>query len=140
MFYLRHNFYQVLVKAVCWWIEMFGQHRIYQSFANIFIFHQHSNKFSIECCKNKAGRSRCGHLTWYEWTLNISHGLEHEADSDPHTNFFCTIVNLIWIIQIVDSKTSGTGLGKDSDTRVRPILVFNITLTQSISLSQKISE
>ena len=70
----------------------------------------------------------------------MSHGLEHEADSDPHTNFFCTIVNLIWIIQIVDSKTSGTGLGKDSDTRVRPILVFNITLTQSISLSQKISE
>ena len=70
----------------------------------------------------------------------MSHGLEHGADSDPHTNFFCTIVNPIWIIQIVDSKTSGTGLGKDSDTRVRPILVFNITLTQSISLSQKISE
>ena len=70
----------------------------------------------------------------------MSHGLEHEADSDPHTNFSCTIVSPIWIIQIVDSKTSGTGLGKDSDTRVRPILVFNITLTQSISLSRQISQ
>ena len=65
----------------------------------------------------------------------MSHGLEHEADSDPHTNFSCTIVSPIWIIQIVDSKTSGTGLGKDSDTRVRPILllvVFNITFTKTI--------
>ena len=79
---------------------MIDQHRIYQLFANIFIFNQH--------------------------------GLEHEADSDPHTNFSCILVNPIWIIQIIDLKASETGLGKDSDTRVRLILVFNITLTQSL--------